>query len=72
VVVDEETGVLVPPGDVDALAEALDRLVAGPERRRTMSLAARERAVRYSWPDLARRVADLYEGLTPGAGHRRQ
>jgi glycogen synthase len=72
VVVDGETGVLVPPGDVDALAEALDRLVADPERRRAMSLAARERAVRYSWPDLANRVADLYQGLVSGAGHRGQ
>jgi glycosyltransferase involved in cell wall biosynthesis len=72
VVVDGETGVLVPPGDVDALAGALDRLVADPARRRTMCLAARRRAVRYSWPDLARRVADLYEGLVSGAGHPRQ
>jgi glycogen synthase len=64
VVADGVTGVLVPPRDVDAFAGALDRLVADPERRRQMCLNARERAVRYSWPDLAGRVAHLYARVT--------
>jgi len=64
VVVDGETGVLVPPGDVDALAAALDTLVADPERRQQMCLNARERAVRYSWPELGNRVLVLYEQVT--------
>jgi glycosyltransferase involved in cell wall biosynthesis len=70
VVVDGRTGVLVPPGDIDALARALDGLVADPERRRQMCLNARERAVQYSWPDLAGRVADLYDRLTTSLGDR--
>jgi glycosyltransferase involved in cell wall biosynthesis len=36
-----ETGLLVPPHDVDALTEALATLVADPERRQRMSRAAR-------------------------------
>jgi hypothetical protein len=28
-----------------------------------MAVAARERAARYSWPDLAREVLGIYEGL---------
>jgi len=63
VVADGETGLLVPPGDVDALAAALDELLADPARRHRMGVAARERAGHYSWPDLAGRVAILYEEL---------
>jgi glycogen synthase len=70
VVVDGETGVLVPPGDVEALAEALDGLVADPGRRQQMCLHARERAVRYSWPELASRVVGLYDRLTARQDHR--
>ena len=35
---------LVPPGDVTALARAIDRLASDPEERRRRALHARERA----------------------------
>jgi len=44
VVVDGKTGLLAPPGDVAALAAALDRLAADPELRAEMSSAARQHA----------------------------
>lgn len=44
VVVDGETGVLVPPGDREALREALRRLCEEPETRERMGGAARARA----------------------------
>jgi 2-deoxystreptamine N-acetyl-D-glucosaminyltransferase/2-deoxystreptamine glucosyltransferase len=56
----EETGLLVPPGDVDALAGALDRLVADPELRGRLAAGARDHARGYAWPHLAGRVAALY------------
>jgi glycogen(starch) synthase len=65
VVADGETGLLVPPGDADALAAALDALVSDPQRRERLAAAARRRARRYSWPDLARRVGELYVGSRP-------
>jgi glycosyltransferase involved in cell wall biosynthesis len=43
IVADGETGLLVPPRDPDALAEAIDRLLADPERRAAMGRAARAR-----------------------------
>jgi len=40
---DGVTGLLVPPGDERAMAEALERLAASPERRERMGAAARQR-----------------------------
>ena len=49
-VVDGETGILVPPRDVAALRAALERLLADGELRRRLGRAARERVARYCSP----------------------
>jgi glycosyltransferase involved in cell wall biosynthesis len=55
-VVDDETGLLVEPGDVDALRSALRRLLDDEELRRRLGAAARERVrEHFSWE----RVTDL-------------
>jgi glycosyltransferase involved in cell wall biosynthesis len=55
-VVDGETGVLVPPRDVPALRSALQRLLADRELRRELGANAREHGrEHFSWP----RVTDL-------------
>jgi len=54
-------GLLVPPGDALALAEALRRLALDPAGRARMAAAARERAERFAWPHVAAEVVDCYE-----------
>jgi phosphatidylinositol alpha-mannosyltransferase len=54
-------GLLTPPGDALALAQALRQMALEPVRRRAMAHAARERAERYAWPHVAAEVANVYE-----------
>ena len=57
-----ETGVLVPPGDPRALADAVVALVEDEERRRSLGASARALAIgRYSWDDVGRRLVGIYE-----------
>ncbi len=58
---DGHDGLLVPPGDALALAEALRALALDPDLRARMALAARERAERFAWPRVAAEVLDCYE-----------
>jgi glycosyltransferase involved in cell wall biosynthesis len=63
---DRRTGLLVPPGDAPALAEAIDRLLADVPTRRAMGDAARRRAVsRFSWNAIAECLMGHYRRLVP-------
>ena len=61
VVRDGLDGVLTPRGDARALAEALRRLALEPRRRADMAVAARTRAERFAWPQVAAEVLEVYE-----------
>jgi phosphatidylinositol alpha-mannosyltransferase len=64
-VVTSETGLLTPPGDPAALAEALGSLLEDEPRRERMGEAARALAEeRYSWDDIGRRLLAVYERVT--------
>jgi glycosyltransferase involved in cell wall biosynthesis len=61
IVADGQTGVLVPPGDAEALAEALVELVADRRQTAAMGAAGRRRAVEaFSQERCTERVAALY------------
>ena len=67
-VVDGETGLLVPPGDVPALRAALERLLADPQLRRRLGTAARERAREaFSWDRAVSLTLRAYEDALPAA-----
>ena len=59
---DGETGILVPHGDQDALAAALERALH-PVNRDRMGSAAHDMAQRYSWERVTDAFADLLRGL---------
>jgi glycosyltransferase involved in cell wall biosynthesis len=60
-VVDGETGLVVPPRDPEALRAALRRLIADPDLRRRLGAAGRQRArERFSWDAVTSAVVDAY------------
>lgn len=67
IIVDGETGLLVPPEDTGALAGALTELLSDPERGRRMGSAGRERAAtHFSWDSIARRMTAGLDRLLAG------
>jgi len=64
VVADGETGLLVPAGEPEPLAAALNTLLCDPVRAAAMGQAGRKRAVaEFGWPAIAAQTADLYAEL---------
>ena len=61
VVVEGETGLLVPPSNPEALAGALTRLLNDPDARRRMGQAGRRRVeAQFSWASVAERTERVY------------
>ncbi|MGH2787976.1 MAG: glycosyltransferase family 4 protein [Actinomycetota bacterium] len=72
VVVDGETGVLVPPGAVDQLASTLVSLARDPQRRHEMGMCGRERASStFSLERMVNRTAEVYGEVVSGAATSR-
>jgi phosphatidylinositol alpha-mannosyltransferase len=62
----------VPPGEPEAFARAIDRLLADRDLARRLSEEAKERGKDYDWEVLAERILRVYQGVTgdrsaPGA-----
>lgn len=61
---DGENGLLVRPGDVPALAEALRRVIEdAPLRRRLAATALEECRRTYSWEAVGRQIMDVYAAV---------
>ncbi len=66
-VVEDATGLHVPPRDEDAVATAVGTLLEDPERREAFGAAGRERAVaRYTWQKVAAESERVYDRLIAG------
>ncbi len=67
VIINDETGILVPPGNERALADAICLLLADSARRERLGNAARAKCTReLNWTSVGRRVADIL-GTAPKA-----
>jgi glycosyltransferase involved in cell wall biosynthesis len=70
-VVNGVTGLLVPPRNPTALAEAIVSLLSGPELRQQMGQAGRERVLQhFSVEQMVERTQTLYEQLLDAKGLR--
>jgi glycosyltransferase involved in cell wall biosynthesis len=67
VVRDGETGILVPPGDPDALAQAIQHLLETPNKRRAMARAGIQRSAQYEPSRVARLFLQRIHAPVPHA-----
>jgi phosphatidylinositol alpha-1,6-mannosyltransferase len=57
---DGETGIIVPPTDADAIADAIRALLLNPERRKQMGREARHAVeTHYNWDRVAKDTRDF-------------
>jgi glycosyltransferase involved in cell wall biosynthesis len=62
----DDAAELVDPLDVEALAAAMRRLAADPERRKALAAAGLVRSDRFRWTETARRTLAVYDELLTG------
>lgn len=68
---DGETGLLVPPKDVPAWADAIELLIGDAALRRRLGQAARQEAEGYRWSIILDRVIDTYRAAVAEGPRRR-
>jgi glycosyltransferase involved in cell wall biosynthesis len=68
-VITPEVGTLVPPRDIDALADAIRQILSNREDWGQLSVQARRRAVEhYSWDVIGKRLMNIYQSVLSAAG----
>ncbi|HET6472288.1 MAG TPA: glycosyltransferase family 4 protein [Pseudomonadales bacterium] len=68
VVTPDVNAVVHAPGDVEALTDALSRLVDDDDRRTTLAINGRKRALEFAWPRVTDRLEELYRTLLARSG----
>jgi glycosyltransferase involved in cell wall biosynthesis len=66
VVVDNETGILVPPGDSKALTDAIIYLLENEDIRESMGKNARKKVEGYSWERIVEETEKVYKVVMNG------
>ena len=61
-----EAGVLVPPDDIPALAEAIERLCTSPDERQRLTALGLARAAAFTWERTATQTLDVYRRVASG------
>jgi glycosyltransferase involved in cell wall biosynthesis len=59
-----DAGLLVHPGSVEAMAEALLRILSEPDLRATLASRALQRAAQFSWRAAAQQTRDVYRRVS--------
>ena len=67
VVMHDREALMVPRGDVDALANSLARLLDDAELRARLGATGRLRAAQYDWRHVTARVLEVYRDVLGGA-----
>ena len=70
IVIDGETGCLVPPGNPQALREAVQCLLDNPVRRERMGNMAKQRVVEFQAKSVVSRIEQVYQELLRGIYRR--
>ena len=60
---DGESGLLVPAGDDQALAEAIERVLTDHRLRMHLAHGARDRAEHFTWQSVGDKIAGLYDSV---------
>jgi glycosyltransferase involved in cell wall biosynthesis len=60
---DGENGLLVPPADSEALAQALEKVLTNREMRRRMGQSSLAKVTPYSWASTADRYLEISEAI---------
>jgi len=64
IIEDGRTGILVTPGNVEAWAQALERVLSDRDLQRSLARAAFEKATHYSWARRAERIEEFLEAAS--------
>ena len=67
IVVDHETGLLIPPNDPNALQQAIQRLLDDPPLLERMGIMAQQRSTQYLASSVVPRIEKVYEKVLAGA-----
>ncbi|UCG58425.1 MAG: glycosyltransferase family 4 protein, partial [Phycisphaerales bacterium] len=55
-----DNGIVVDRAEPEQIADAIRKVAAEPQTRKSLSIAARKRAEKFGWDQVARRYSDLY------------